>query len=278
MSFIESLFTYEFLSRALITAAIVGIVTGAVGSLVTLRGLSLMGDAMSHAILPGVALSFILNIPMFIGALCSGLLTSVLIESLTKSSKTKNDAAIGIVFTAFFSIGVIMISLIQSTTNLYHILFGNILTVTNDAMIATSIVGIVVLLIIILCFKALELTTFDETLAKMNGFNPTFWHYLVMLMLACVTVVSLQTVGIILVVSMLITPASSAFLIAKSLKTMMFLSSFFGLVSAVIGMYISYLYNIPSGACIVLISTGIYLIIFIVHKLKFLEVSHENII
>lgn len=278
MSFIESLFTYEFLSRALITAAIVGIVTGAVGALVTLRGLSLMGDAMSHAILPGVALSFILNIPMFIGALCSGLLTSVLIESLTKSSKTKNDAAIGIVFTAFFSIGVIMISLIQSTTNLYHILFGNILTVTNDAMIATSIVGIVVLLIIILCFKALELTTFDETFAKMNGFNPTFWHYLVMLMLACVTVVSLQTVGIILVVSMLITPASSAFLIAKSLKAMMLLSSFIGLISAVLGMYISYLYNIPSGACIVLISTAIYLIIFIVHKLKFLEVSHENII
>lgn len=278
MSFIESLFTYEFLSRALITAAIVGIVTGAVGALVTLRGLSLMGDAMSHAILPGVALSFILNIPMFIGALCSGLLTSVLIESLTKSSKTKNDAAIGIVFTAFFSIGVIMISLIQSTTNLYHILFGNILTVTNDAMIATSIVGFVVLLMIISCFKALELTTFDETLAKMNGFNPTFWHYLVMLMLACVTVVSLQTVGIILVVSMLITPASSAFLIAKSLKVMMFLSSLFGLISAVLGMYVSYLYNIPSGACIVLISTGIYLIIFIVHKLKFLEVSHENII
>lgn len=133
LEFVEHLFTYQFLNRALITSIIVGIVCGTVGSLIVLRGLSLMGDAMSHAVLPGVALSFLFGIPMFVGALITGMIASIFIGYITSSSKTKPDAAIGISFTAFLASGIIIISLINTTTDLYHILFGNLLAITNSA-------------------------------------------------------------------------------------------------------------------------------------------------
>ena len=275
MSFIESLLQYQFLSRALITAIIVGIVSGVVGSLIILRSLSLMGDAMSHAVLPGVAISFLLNIPMFIGALISGLLTSILISAITHQSKTKNDAAIGITFTAFFSLGVILISLIKSPNDLYHMLFGNILTVTSADFYMTLIVSMFVLIFIIICFKPLQMTSFDSVFSHMSGLNTTFWHYAVMIMLALVTVVSLQTVGIILVVAMLITPASSAYLLTKSLKSMMILSSIFGTLSATVGIYLSFIYNLPSGACIVLIAFFIYITIFIFNLIITRKEAHS---
>lgn len=270
MHFVNELMNYPFLSRAMITAGVVGIVAGIVGCLIILRGLSLMGDAMSHAVLPGVALSFLLNIPMFIGALFTGLLTSVLIGALTDYSKTKKDAAIGIAFTLFFSVGVVMISLMETTTNLYHILFGDVLTVTREAMYTTLSICILVLIIVIVFYQQLKLTTFDPIFSKMNGINPKFWHYTIMMLLALITVVSLQTIGIILVVAMLITPASSAYLISKSLHQMMIISAIFGLISAVIGIYISYMMNVPSGACIVIIATIIYMFTFILSKTNFL--------
>ncbi|WP_414047472.1 metal ABC transporter permease [Macrococcus equi] len=262
IDFYSQLMSYPFLLRALITASVVGIVSGIVGCLITLRGLSLMGDAMSHAVLPGVAISFLLNIPMFIGALISGLVTSLIIGTITTHSKTKNDAAIGITFTCLFSIGVIIISSIQSTTNLYSILFGNILTVTREAMWTSIGVSILTILFIIFCYQPLKMTTFDPVFSQMNGTHPKFWHYTVMLLLGLITVISLQTVGIILVVALLITPASSAYLVSKSLHSMMILSALFGLISAASGMYISYLLNVPSGACIVICASIIYAVIF----------------
>ncbi|WP_323704827.1 metal ABC transporter permease [Mammaliicoccus sp. Dog046] len=267
--FISSLFQYDFLSRALLTAILVGIVCGVVGSLILLRGLSLMGDAMSHAVLPGVAISYMLNIPMFIGALVSGMLTSFLVGFISQHSKTKNDAAIGITFTAFFSLGIIIISQINSATDLYHILFGNILAVTTNAFYTTSIVCIIVIMCVVIFYKPLHLSTFDPIAARMNGLNVKVIHYFVMMLLALVTVASLQTVGIILVVAMLITPSSTAFLITKSLKTMMILASTISAICAACGMYISYLYNLPSGACIVLVCCAVYICTFAIHKIKF---------
>ena len=238
--FISSLIQYNFLSRALITAIVVGIVCGIVGSLIILRGLSLMGDAMSHAVLPGVAISYVLNIPMFIGALVTGMLTSFLIGYIAQHSKTKNDAAIGIIFTAFFSLGIIIISQINSSTDLYHILFGNILAVTSSAFYTTSIVSIIVIACVILFYKPLHLSTFDPIAARMSGLNVKVIHYFVMMLLALVTVASLQTVGIILVVALLITPSSAAFLITKSLKSMMIVASVISAICAACGMYISW--------------------------------------
>ncbi|HCZ9762839.1 TPA: metal ABC transporter permease [Staphylococcus aureus] len=260
LEFVEHLFTYQFLNRALITSIIVGIVCGTVGSLIVLRGLSLMGDAMSHAVLPGVALSFLFGIPMFIGALITGMIASIFIGYITSSSKTKPDAAIGISFTAFLASGIIIISLINTTTDLYHILFGNLLAITNSAFLTTIVIGSIVLILIIIFYRPLMISTFDPTFSRMSGLNTTLLHYFVMLLLSLVTVASIQTVGIILVVSLLITPASTAFLISKKLYSMMIIASLISVISSIVGLYYSYIYNIPSGATIVLCTFVIYII------------------
>lgn len=166
LEFVEHLFTYQFLNRALITSIIVGIVCGTVGSLIVLRGLSLMGDAMSHAVLPGVALSFLFGIPMFVGALITGMIASIFIGYITSSSKTKPDAAIGISFTAFLASGIIIISLINTTTDLYHILFGNLLAITNSAFLTTIVIGSIVLILIIIFYRPLMISTFDQLLVE----------------------------------------------------------------------------------------------------------------
>lgn len=260
LEFVEHLFTYQFLNRALITSIIVGIVCGTVGSLIVLRGLSLMGDAMSHAVLPGVALSFLFGIPMFIGALITGMIASIFIGYITSSSKTKPDAAIGISFTAFLASGIIIISLINTTTDLYHILFGNLLAITNSAFLTTIVIGSIVLILIIIFYRPLMISTFDPTFSRMSGLNTTLLHYFVMLLLSLVTVASIQTVGIILVVALLITPASTAFLISKKLYSMMIIASLISVISSIFGLYYSYIYNIPSGATIVLCTFVIYII------------------
>lgn len=260
LEFVEHLFTYQFLNRALITSIIVGIVCGTVGSLIVLRGLSLMGDAMSHAVLPGVALSFLFSIPMFVGALITGMIASIFIGYITSSSKTKPDAAIGISFTAFLASGIIIISLINTTTDLYHILFGNLLAITNSAFLTTIVIGSIVLILIIIFYRPLMISTFDPTFSRMSGLNTTLLHYFVMLLLSLVTVASIQTVGIILVVALLITPASTAFLISKKLYSMMIIASLISVISSIVGLYYSYIYNIPSGATIVLCTFVIYII------------------
>ncbi|HDF5804455.1 TPA: metal ABC transporter permease [Staphylococcus aureus] len=260
LEFVEHLFTYQFLNRALITSIIVGIVCGTVGSLIVLRGLSLMGDAMSHAVLPGVALSFLFGILMFVGALITGMIASIFIGYITSSSKTKPDAAIGISFTAFLASGIIIISLINTTTDLYHILFGNLLAITNSAFLTTIVIGSIVLILIIIFYRPLMISTFDPTFSRMSGLNTTLLHYFVMLLLSLVTVASIQTVGIILVVALLITPASTAFLISKKLYSMMIIASLISVISSIVGLYYSYIYNIPSGATIVLCTFVIYII------------------
>lgn len=260
LEFVEHLFTYQFLNRALITSIIVGIVCGTVGSLIVLRGLSLMGDAMSHAVLPGVALSFLFGIPMFVGALITGMIASIFIGYITSSSKTKPDAAIGISFTAFLASGIIIISLINTTTDLYHILFGNLLAITNSAFLTTIVIGSIVLILIIIFYRPLMISTFDPTFSRMSGLNTTLLHYFVMLLLSLVTVASIQTVGIILVVALLITPASTAFLISKKLYSMMIIASLISVISSIVGLYYSYIYNIPSGATIVICTFVIYII------------------
>ncbi|EGQ0290268.1 metal ABC transporter permease [Staphylococcus pseudintermedius] len=267
MSFVQHLFEYQFLSRAMLTAILVGVVCGVVGCLIILRGLSLMGDAMSHAVLPGVALSFLMNIPMFIGAMVTGMLSSIMIGYISETSKTKKDAAIGITFTTFLALGIVLISVIHSATDLYHILFGNILAITQYAFHTTLAVSIVVLALILILYRPLKMSTFDPTFSRMSGLNTTMIHYFVMLLLALVIVASVQTVGVILVVALLITPASTAFLFTKKLSTMMIVSSIFSVISSTLGIYMSFKLNLPSGAVIVLISAVLYGLTFGIIKL-----------
>ncbi|WP_192801004.1 metal ABC transporter permease [Streptococcus agalactiae] len=261
--FFEGLLTYHFLQNAFITAIVIGIVAGAVGCFIILRSMSLMGDAISHAVLPGVAISFILGINFFIGAIVFGLLSSIIITYIEENSVIKGDTAIGITFSSFLALGIILIGLANSTTDLFHILFGNILAVQDSDKYMTIIVGLIVLTLITIFFKELLLTSFDPVLAKSMGMRVSFYHYLLMILLTLVAVTAMQSVGTILIVALLITPAATAYLYVKSLRTMLFLSSALGAVASVLGLYIGYTFNIAAGSSIVLTSTFMFLLAFL---------------
>ncbi|HFU0890597.1 TPA: metal ABC transporter permease subunit [Streptococcus agalactiae] len=261
--FFEGLLTYHFLQNAFITAIVIGIVAGAVGCFIILRSMSLMGDAISHAVLPGVAISFILGINFFIGAIVFGLLSSIIITYIKENSVIKGDTAIGITFSSFLALGIILIGLANSTTDLFHILFGNILAVQDSDKYMTIIVGLIVLTLITIFFKELLLTSFDPVLAKSMGMRVSFYHYLLMILLTLVAVTAMQSVGTILIVALLITPAATAYLYVKSLRTMLFLSSALGAVASVLGLYIGYTFNIAAGSSIVLTSAFMFLLAFL---------------
>ena len=260
--FIEGLIEYHFLQNALMTAIVIGVVSGAVGCFIILRSMSLMGDAISHAVLPGVALSFILGINFFIGAIVFGLLASFIITFIKENSVIKGDTAIGITFSSFLALGVILIGLANSSTDLFHILFGNILAVQDSDMWLTFGVSGLVLLFVGLFFKGLLLTSVDPVLAKTMGINVNFYHYLLMGMLTLVSVTAMQSVGTILIVAMLITPAATAYLFTSSLKSMMLLASTLGALTSVLGLFLGYSFNIAAGSSIVLTSTIIFLVSF----------------
>lgn len=260
MDFFQDVLVYAFLQKALITSVVVGIICGVIGSFIILRGMALMGDAIAHAILPGVAISYILGINYFYGAVVVGVLTALGIGVISEKSRIKSDAAIGIVFSAAFALGVILITMAESAIDLTQILFGNVLYVRTMDMWLTIIIGIILLLIVVIFFKELLISSFDETMAKVYGLKTRFIHYGIMVLLTLVTVASLQTVGVILVVSLLITPASTAYLLTNRLSTMIVLSATFGALSSVIGIYFSYVYNLPSGPVIALAATAIFLV------------------
>ena len=222
-----------------------------------------MGDAISHAVLPGVAISYALGINFFFGAVFTGVLTAMAIGFVSQNSRIKQDTSIGIMFTAAFAMGVILITVLESSTDLYHILFGNVLAVRPSDMWITLVIGLVVLGSIYLFYKELLVTSFDSVMASVYGLPVRLIHYFLMALLTMVTVASLQTVGIVLVVAMLITPAATAYLLTDRLSTMVFLASTIGAVSAVIGLYFSYTYNLASGATIVLAATALFIIAFV---------------
>ncbi|MDR0922101.1 MAG: metal ABC transporter permease [Lactobacillales bacterium] len=261
--FLEALGQYNFLQTALITSILIGVMSGIIGSFIILRGMSLMGDAISHAVLPGVAVAYMLGLNLFFGAAIFGVLAAFLIGLVSMKSKLKTDTSIGIVFSAFFALGFILISMAQSSTNLHHILFGNVLAVSDTDLITTLIVFVVLILFIVLFYKELLITSFDETYAKAYGMKTQVMHYGLMLALTLVTVTALQTVGIILIVAMLITPAATAFLWTNKLSHMLVISSAFSVVSSVIGLYLSYTFNWASGPAIVLTTAIFFLITFL---------------
>ena len=263
MEFFQDLLTYEFLQKAFITSIMVGIICGVIGSFIVLRGMALMGDAISHAVLPGVAISYMLGINYFYGAAITGILTALGIGVISQNSRIKNDSSIGLVFSAMFALGIVLITAAQSATDLTQILFGNVLSVRTSDMIITLIVGAIVLLVVFLFYKELLVSSFDETMAAAYGLKVRLIHYVIMILLTLVTVASLQTVGVVLVVSMLITPASTAYLLTNRLSTMIFLAASFGALSSILGLYFSFIYNLPSGPIIVLATTAIFVLVFL---------------
>lgn len=259
-NFIYLVTNYGFMGRALTAAVLVGIIAGAIGTFIVLRGLSLMGDAISHAVIPGVAISQLFGVSHVLGASVFGILASFIIGFISEKSKLKKDAIIGIVFSSFFALGILLISQIRSMVHLHDILFGNTLTVTQADIRMIFIVGVLLFLFLVLFYKELVITSFDETLARVYGFNTRFIHYSFLSMLTLVIVTSLSVVGAILIVSMIITPACTSYLLTNRLPVMLALSITIGALSAVVGMFFSLSFNLPASASIVLTLACIFTI------------------
>ena len=255
-----------FAIRAIIACSMVGVMCGIIGCFIVLRNMSLIGDALSHAILPGIFISFVFlgysTIGFFVGSVLAGILAAFLITWIQHNVKTKNDASIGIVFTVMFSLGVIGISWLNSEKgahlDLGDFLFGNALGVSNEDLILTAIVMIYTIVSVALFYRYLFITTFQPTIAATMGISVKMVHYFLMLLLSFAVVAALRTVGVILVVAMLITPSSTALLLSNKLKVVIVISACIGLISAILGMTLSILWNTPPGPMMVVVSTLFY--------------------
>jgi len=257
-------FTHSFMQRGLIVALIVGIVCSIIGCFIVIRSMAFLGDALAHSILPGIAIAYIVKGNLFIGALIAAIVVSFGIGFLSKHPNIKEDTAIGILFTAAFAVGIAIMSTIKTfATDLSHILFGNILGVGFSDIIFVLVIAVIILLILFLFYKEFMIISFDPIFAYTRKIKVNFFNYLLLVMISLTIVISIQTVGVVLVAAMLVTPSATAYLISKRLKNMMIFSALFGILSSIIGLYLSYFANIASGAAIVICSTTIFLIVFL---------------
>lgn len=253
-------FQYAFMQRALLTAIVVGATCGMLSCFIVLKRWSLLGDAISHAVLPGVAIAYLVGWPFFVGAFITGALTSLGIGAIERHTRLKADAAMGVMFTAAFAIGVVIISQIASSTHLMHILFGNVLGVQPAALLLTIIAGVIAVAAVVLFYKELLLYTFDPVQTRALGFHSGRIHYGLILLLTLTIVASLETVGIILVVAMLATPGATAHLLTDRLPVMLAIAIGVGVLSAIIGLYLAYYFNLASGGSIVVVASTLFLL------------------
>ncbi len=256
---------YGFMQRSLIMAIIVGIICAVVGSYLMVQRLALLGDAISHSVLPGLAIAFLLNANIFVGAFIAGVISTMLINLIRTRSPIKEDAAMGIVFSAFFALGITLITVVQKDNkiDLNHFLFGNILGVTFNDVRDTLIIALIVILVVVLLYKELLFYTFDKLGAEAVGLPVNLLDLGLMMLIGLTIVASLKAVGVVLVLSLLITPAATAYLLVNRLHNMMFLGVGVGVLSSITGMYISYFYNLPSGPAIVLVASGLFMLAFL---------------
>lgn len=256
--------SYPFMVRALLAAIMVGVLCPVVGAYMVLKGLSFFGDALAHAILPGVVLTFLLGWPMAIGALASALIAAFLIGLISQRSTLQEDTAIGIVFAGAFALGVAMLSTVNNyAVDLTHILFGDVLGVSQNDLWVILALGAMVLGAILILYKEFLVLTFDPVLALVLRLPATALRYLMLALIALTVVTSLQTVGIALVLAMLVTPAATARILTRRLPAMMAVAAALGVISNVSGLYISYYLNIASGPTMVLVATLFFGLVFL---------------
>ena len=257
-------FTLEFMQRALAASLIVGVLCSVIGCFVVLRAMAFLGDALAHAILPGVAIAYLLGANLLVGALVAAVLVAVGIGLFSRRGSLKEDTAIGILFAAALALGVVLISTVRSyATDLTHIMFGNVLGVSAGDLWLTGILALIVLTTLILFFKEFQLAAFDPVLAHMLGRRPEMLRFAMLILLAFTIVVSLQTVGVGLVTALLVTPAATAYLLTRRLAAMMAVSALVGAFSSVAGLYVSYYLDVASGAAVVLTATAAFLIAYV---------------
>jgi len=255
---------YEFMQRGLMASTLVGILCAVVGCYVVLRSMAFLGDAMAHAILPGVAIAYLLKGNLMVGALVAAIAVALGIGFFTRQGTIKEDTAIGILFAAALSLGVLLISTIKTyAVDLTHILFGNVLGVSVIDVWITAGLGLVVLATIVLLFKEFLVISFDPVLAATIRLPAERLRNLMLVLIALTIVVSMQTVGVGLVAAMLVTPGATAYLLTRRLPTMMVIAAFIGAFSSIAGLYLSFYINVASGAAVVLIATIIFLLVFL---------------
>ncbi len=259
--------TFAFMQRGLLAAALVGVVCALVGTYVVLRGMAFLGDALPHAILPGVAAGYLLGGgargPVLWGSLVAAILTALGIGALTRGGRIREDSAIGIFFAGMFALGIALISSIRSyAVDLTHFLFGNVLGVTANDLWLTAALGGLVILVIFAFYKEFMVLAFDPRLAATLRLPTNFLENLLLVLIALTIVIALQTVGIALMVAMLVTPAVTASLLTRRLHWMMALAAIIAAFSGVAGLYLSYYAGIASGAAIVLACTACFLLVW----------------
>lgn len=257
--FVEPL-TYDFMQRALLVAILVGAVSAVLSCFLVLKGWSLMGDAISHAVLPGIVIAYVIGLPIAIGAFVAGLFAAVSTGYLKDNSRIKEDTAMGIVFTGMFAVGLVLFSRIETDQHLSHILFGDMLGVTWQDLIETAIIALGTLLIVLAKRRDFLLYAFDPQHARAIGLPVKLLHYGLLALLSITIVASLKAVGIILVVAMLIAPGAIGFLLAKRFETMLAIAMTVAIASGVLGTLISFSINGATGPCIVLIQAGVFLL------------------
>lgn len=282
MTFLTDPLQYTFMQRGLVEVILIGALCGALGAFVVARGLGFIGDAISHAVFPGIVIAYLAKFSFFFGALFFGIITAISIGAISHSRRLKEDTAIGVLFAGAFSLGVVLISSIRSyTTDLGAILFGNVLGVSNDDLILTLALGAIIVVILLLTFKELLLVSFDRTMAAAMGLPVAWLEQLLLLLITLTIVVSLQAVGNILVVAMLITPAATARLFVERFRALMWLGAFIGAACGIVGLYASYYLNLASGGTIVLLTTLVFGICFVISprygaRARLIQRRHEK--
>ncbi len=251
---------FGYFVRALVASAMVGVVCAVVGTYVVLRGVAFIGDAIAHAGFPGIVIAYLLNIPFYLGAGVAAVATALAIGAVTKRAGIRQDTAIGVLFAATFAFGVFLFSTIKGyVADLFSFLFGNVLAIGPGDLVALLLLGLGVIAVVALLWKEFLYATFDPLGAAASGIAVDRLDYLFLTLVALTIVVSLQAVGIILVVAMLVTPAATAQMLTVRFTRLMMLAAVVGIVSAVIGLYLSYWLDVASGATIVLVQTGFFL-------------------
>jgi ABC-type Mn2+/Zn2+ transport system permease subunit len=253
-------FQYEYMVKAILVSGLIAGVCGFLSCFITLKGWSLMGDALSHAVVPGVALASMAGLPFAVGAFIAGILAALGMGWMKNHSRLREDAIIGLVFTTWFALGLLLLSLYPSNLNLKTIIFGNILAISDPDILQVVIIAGLSILVLALKWRDLLLYCFDETHARSLGLNTRFLHFLLLALLSATAVAALQTVGASLVVATLITPGATAYLLTDRFGKMLWLATGLGVFCGVTGAYISYFLNGSTGGCIVVLQTVLFLV------------------
>jgi manganese transport system permease protein len=251
---------YDFMVKALLMSAVTGLVCALLSCYMILKGWSLMGDAVSHSVLPGVVFAYILGLPFGVGAFASGFISVIAIGYIKQQTRIKEDAVMGIVFTAFFALGLVLISRTPSTVDLTHILFGNVLGILDEDIIQTLVICTLTLAGVFILRKDLILFCFDENQARAIGLRTGVLYYALLSLLALTIVASLQTVGIILVIAMLITPGAIGYMLTDRFNQMMVIAVAASVLSSVMGAYLSYHLDASTGGCIIVFQAMLFLL------------------